>query len=126
MKVFEKLELMGFFEWLKEKGFNVGFTAMILDNQPIDSIERTGYNAIVFRWFREKYDLDGEATRYNLSHSVAKILGVDFKQTKYVYVPIINGEDFSELENMVYFLLKEEAELACLEKLIEIVESKTE
>ena len=79
-----------------------------------------------FRWFREKYNLDGEATRYNITHSTAKILGIDIAKIKHVYVPIINGEDFPELEDMLYFLLKEEAELACLDKLIEIAESKSE
>ena len=79
-----------------------------------------------FRWFREKYNLDGEATRYNITHSTAKILGINISKIKHVYVPIINGEDFPELEDMLYFLLKEEAELACLDKLLEIVESKSE
>lgn len=79
-----------------------------------------------FRWFRNMYDLDGEATRYNISRSEAKILNIDIKQTKHVYVPIINGVDLPELEYMTYFLLKEKTQLVCLEKLIEIVESKSE
>ena len=55
MKIYNELESLGFFEWLKEKGFGSGFTSIILDTQPIDSIERSGYNAIAFRFFREKY-----------------------------------------------------------------------
>jgi hypothetical protein len=79
-----------------------------------------------FRWFREKHSLDGESCRYNLTHSEAKLLGINKTEISHVYIVIINGEDFPELDKMVYYISKEEAELACLEKLIEIVESKSE
>lgn len=61
--IFGKLESIGFFEWIKEKGFGVGFTAMLLDNQPIDSIERSGYSAIALKFFREKYNICGYVRR---------------------------------------------------------------
>jgi hypothetical protein len=77
-----------------------------------------------FRWFREKYDLDGETCRYNLSHSEAKFLGIDITKTKHRYLVVINGEDFPNLEDMTLFISREEAELACLRKLIEIVKGK--
>ena len=114
MKIFEKLESLGFFEWLKEKGFGIGFTAMILDNQPVDSIERTGYNAIAFRWFREKY--------FYLSYVCAP-----YKEHNDFYFRIrhigdvLNEGDLESCESQVYKSY-EEAELACLDKLIEIVE----
>jgi hypothetical protein len=60
MKIFRELESLGFFDWLKEKGFGIGFTSMLLDQQPYDSIERTGYNSIVLRWFREKLGIHSE------------------------------------------------------------------
>jgi len=78
-----------------------------------------------FRWFREKHGLDGESCRYNLTHSEAKLLGINKTEVSHVYIVIINGEDFPELDKMVYYTSKEEAERACLEKLIEIVESKS-
>jgi len=77
-----------------------------------------------FAWFREKYDLEGESCRYNLTHSESKLLGINKTEVSHVYIVIINGEDFPELDKMVYYTSKEEAELACLEKLIEIVEQK--
>jgi hypothetical protein len=77
-----------------------------------------------FRWFREKHNLDGETCRYNLTHSEAKILGLNKKEVPHFYIVIINGEDFPELDKMVYYASKEEAELACLKELIEIVEQK--
>lgn len=80
----------------------------------------------VFRFFREKYDLDGETCRYNLSHSEAKILGINLKEIKFKYLAVINGEDFPELNDMLLYDSREEAELACLDKLLEIVESKSE
>lgn len=109
MKTFEKLESLGFFEWLKVKGFGVGFTPMILDNQPINSIERTGYNAIAFRWFREKYGYWSyvkEVTKGTCRFYIEKF---DEK--------FFNSDIIDTLG---------EAELACLDKLIEIVESKSE
>lgn len=75
-----------------------------------------------FRWFREKHNLDGETCRYNLTHSEAKILGLNKTEVSHIYIAIINGEDFPELDKMVYYTSKEEAELACITKLIEIVE----
>jgi hypothetical protein len=75
-----------------------------------------------FRWFREKHNLDGETCRYNLTHSEAKILGLNKTEVSHVYIAIINGEDFPELDKMVYYTSKEEAELACLTKLIELLE----
>lgn len=78
-----------------------------------------------FRWFREKYRLDGESTRYNLNNRESKILGVD---VKYIYLTMINGvardwEDI-ELKDATYYTTYEEAELACLRKLIKIVNQK--
>ena len=74
-----------------------------------------------FRWFREKYGLDGESTRYNLNNRESKILGVD---VKYIYLTMINGvardwEDI-ELKDATYYTTYEEAELACLRQLIKI------
>jgi hypothetical protein len=60
-----------------------------------------------FRWFREKYDLHGSVRKRNKN-------GV-------IYFEQIFDEDV--LQNGP-FSIYEEAELACLDKLIEIVESK--
>jgi len=59
-----------------------------------------------FRWFREKHDLYTNVTRYK-----------DESEDKFLYY-IDNGDIEEEFSNY------EEADLACLEKLIEIVEEK--
>lgn len=74
----------------------------------------------VFRWLRENHDLDGETNRYSPSYGEAKIFGVDL-----IYLAVINGEVFfPELEGMTLFYSREEAEIACLEKMIETLEQK--
>ncbi len=76
-----------------------------------------------FRWFREKKNLDGEVVRYNLLNIEKKILGLE---VKYIYLTAINGValDWEDLELTLstYYLVREEAELACLRQLIKIVE----
>ncbi len=78
-----------------------------------------------FRWFREKKKLDGEVVRYNLLNIEKKILGLE---VKYIYLTAINGValDWEDLELTLstYYLVREEAELACLRKLIEIVKQR--
>ena len=113
MKIYNELESLGFFEWLKEKGFGSGFTAMILDAQPFDSIERSGYNAIAFRWFREKY---------NLIPNVESIYTDETRTEIKFWFWIGNHKEYSDDE--VFYDTYEEAELECLVKLIEIVKNK--
>lgn len=113
MKIYDELESLGFFEWLKEKGFGSGFTPIILNSQPFDSIERSGYNAIAFRWFREKY---------NLHSTIALISNSDTERRYMVMIDYIYPHkaimEFEEYETY------EEAQLECLKKLIEIVKTK--
>jgi len=68
-----------------------------------------------FRWFREKYDKYG-VVNIDLSNNLKDKIFVYMVEDKLGYII-----DRSEEHNTY-----EEAELACLEKLIEIVESKTE
>ena len=109
MEIFKKLESLGFFEWLKEKGFGSGFTAMILDAQPFDSIERGGYNAIAFRWFREKHWLYPSVISHDVDNHIFTITGEKLYESD------------DEQDNFETF---EEAELECLKKLIQIVKNK--
>jgi len=109
MKIYNELESLGFFEWLKEKGFGSGFTPIILDAQPIDSVERSGYNAIAFRWFREKYKIFScIMTEYSYGGNISTYH--------------INGLHQSNISKG-NFKTYEEAELECLIKLISIVKS---
>jgi hypothetical protein len=73
-----------------------------------------------FRWFREKYDLNGfvgylpNAKKWYSSY-------LDIKWSGREYMKVMETEDRG-----IRFETYEEAELACLKKLIEIVELKKE
>ena len=105
MKTFEKLESLGFFDWLAET-HNLRDTDMkaeYLDNLPLDDIHRTVVNSMAFRWFREKHGLHCAVNTHTSStNQLTYICSLEFGKK----------------------LTYEEAELACLEKLLEIVESK--
>ena len=65
-----------------------------------------------FRWFREKYDL----------HAYVDSMRLTTGETAYDYViTITDGEESDDGKNWRTY---EEAELACLKKLIEIVKNK--
>jgi hypothetical protein len=103
MKTFEKLESLRFFDWLSES-HNIRDTDMkpeYLDELPLNDIHRTVANSMAFRWFREKYDLNY----------------VIVKAESWFFT--INGCNTQEGFNTY-----EEAELACLRKLIEIHKSQ--
>jgi len=81
-----------------------------------------------FRWFREEYNLRGSIMDFiddeigiEWDYEIAKI-GTDLDENGH-YKPLV---DYSIDDEDRKFNTYEEAELACLEKLIEIVESKSE
>ena len=76
----------------------------------------------VFRWFREKYVLLGfiEPANGYEDKSLFAFYICDDEQN------IINDEHSYSKDSSLHFKTYEEAELACLDKLIEIIESKSE
>lgn len=113
MKTFEKLESLGFFDWLSES-HNIRDTDMkpeYLDELPLNDIHRTVANSMAFRWFRKKY---------NLVHRIDR----DGGWWVCVILNLYDEEDQGTIEIYLencYPNSYEEAELACLIKLIEIV-----
>lgn len=104
MKIFKELELLGFFEWLAEM-HNLRDTDMkheYLDELPLNDIHLTVGNSMAFRWFRDKYP--------DFDFGVAKIHN---GTNNYHYHINLKWEFFEGTY--------EEAETACLTKLIEIV-----
>ena len=116
---------------LKELGFNEPCILLYrgLDTQPVcqmgyefkteknsDYNDETNYWLTVptysqaFRWFREKYD-------YN--HSIV-FTKHPFGTDEYQYMILLEDDEYVEINFKTY----EEAELACLEKLIEITKTK--
>lgn len=117
MKIYNELESLGFFEWL-DKTHDLRDTDMkpeYLDKLPLNDIHRTVCNSMAFRWFRDKKLSDMCICRYQ-SRDDGGI---------YYYYHITH--DFGVEETKHYkegFFSYEEAELACLRKLIEIVKNK--
>jgi len=110
---YKELEVLGFFEWLSEthKLKDTDMNPEYLDGLALNSIHRTVCNATAFRWFREKYDLD----------SFIKPSTIETKKVYDYYIWFTNEKDerdlFIGMNNQYSY---EEAELACLNKLIEI------
>ena len=96
MKIFKELNKIGFKHYTEN-------TIEELDNLPLDSEERIMEQSLVFLWFRKKYDLYVNVTRYN-----------DVDEDKFLYY--IDSGDIEE-----GFSKCEEAELAAIVKLIKIV-----
>jgi hypothetical protein len=116
MKIFKELKKLGYIHYSAT-------TIEELDDLPLNSAERVSEQALVLRWFREKYNLYCEIKVEDY---------VKLGEQKYYW--IIFGT-YKSLEgnpwircikdsNGVMSNTYEEAELACLIKLIEIVKNK--
>lgn len=115
MKIYNELESLGFFEWLSETHdlADTDMKAEYLDKLPLNDIHRTVCNSMAFRWFREKYDL----------YYLIKVFKDDDGELIFDYVILEDSSDTESYDDEPYTTY-EEAELACLIKLIEIVKKK--
>jgi len=109
MKLFKELKKLGYIHYSAT-------TIEELDDLPLNSAERISEQALVLRWFREKYELD--------SYINPSLLG-----TKKVYdfhIWFINKEGERDLFiGMNNEYTYEEAEIECLLKLIEQINNQT-
>ena len=117
-KVFEQLEELGLFKWLDEEhnlANNRNITPEYMGKLPITDIHRTVMNACVFRWLLEKHNLYAiiipTVTMAWTFKTMTVVQGM-------VEVPPYNHVDAYDYSS------REEAEQACLEKLIELVKNK--
>ena len=99
MKIFKELNKIGFKHYTEN-------TIEELDNLPLDSEERIMEQSLVFLWFRKKY---------NLSSTIIHRVNIDDGGVCYDW--LIIGQDVKYRHFDTY----EEAELAAIVKLIEIV-----
>jgi hypothetical protein len=115
-----ELKHLGFDEPCFGYYHNLGSTQLVVSKRDLRADNNDGIEYCLaplyqqaFRWFREKYDLYGEAklTSVNLPNES------DFAW----YAYDVSGNDW---EDNVFQETYEEAELACLQKLIEIVKNK--
>lgn len=97
MKIFKELKKLGYKHYAE-------CTIEELDDLPLNSEERIMEQALVLRWFREKYSIKVEPLMYIGDKTTYRIHNGDY--------------------NTPMFHIPEEAELECLKKLIEIVKNK--
>lgn len=114
MEIFKKLESLGFFDWLSESHNlrDTDMTPEYLDELPLNDIHRTVCNSMAFRWFREK----------GFICHVTNDLSNNLQDEVYVYV-MTKGYG-SLIDRSEEYSTYEEAELACLIKLIELCLNK--
>jgi len=120
MKIFKELELLGFFEWLAEM-HNLRDTDMkpeYLDELPLNDIHLTVGNSMAFRWFRDKHGLMHIINPYYFTAEINYLNKrvVDTKYGDFIPHDHLVNEEGEEIKYSSY----EEAETACLIKLIEI------
>ncbi len=101
MKIFKELKKLGYKHYTEH-------TIEELDNLPLNSEERIMEQALVLRWFREKYKLRSTIIPYWIGDT---------------YMTVIEGKMIGDIKPKQYKTY-EEAELACLKKLIEIVKNR--
>jgi len=107
MKIFKELKKLGYKHYTEH-------TVEELDNLPLESKERIMEQALVLRWFREKYKLVNYIEYY--AEWNFEIFRIDDK--------IAEVQDDVNVDYTFKGGTYEEAELECLKKLIEIVKNK--
>ena len=100
MKIFKELNKLGYKHYTEH-------SVEELDNLPLGSEERIMEQALVLKWFREKYELFCWIEKFHVNET---------------YIFQIPPANFTKIQG--HYITYEEAELACLRKLIEIVKNK--
>jgi len=107
MKIFKELSKIGYKHYTE-------YTVEELDDLPLNFEERTIEQALVLRWFRKKHDLEGvieQANDYTW-----------YKFSIYQKSNFYTSEGWKVLKSKgLEYITYEETELACLIKLITIV-----
>jgi hypothetical protein len=115
MKIFKELKKLGYIHYSDT-------TIEELDDLPLNSDERISEQALVLRWFREKYKLNSEV---NYLPNVEKYGIITSDMAGMKPKDLSKKENFERgkkvTNNFVKYDTYEEAELACLTKLIDIV-----
>ena len=109
MKIFKELKKLGYIHYSAT-------TIEELDDLPLNSAERISEQALVLRWFREKYNLFCEI-------QIDRTTAPKFCFNIFQYEHFGNYEEIRIGEWYLY-RTQEEAEIECLKELIEIVKRK--
>lgn len=105
MELFKELSELGYKHYTEN-------TVEELDSLQLSSEERIMEQALVFRWFREKYGLEGVVQRSE-----------DFVWYKWK-ISQYNEDSKKYVADWYEYEAYEEAELACLRKMIEVVKKE--
>jgi hypothetical protein len=101
MKIFKELKKLGYIHYSAA-------TIEELDDLPLNSAERVSEQALVLKWFREIHGLYSTIRPFN--------------KGEYSFFTIVSEEeDFTSGSKQMSY---EEAESACIDKLIELVKEK--
>jgi hypothetical protein len=103
MKIFKELKKLGYIHYSAT-------TIEELDDLPLNSAERVSEQALVLRWFREK-------------HKIFSCIMTEYSYGGNISAYHINGLHQSNISKGDFYTY-EEAELACLIKLIELTKNK--
>jgi len=114
MKIFKELNKLGYKHYTE-------YTVEELDDLPLESKERIMEQALVLRWFREKYNI--VHTVY--SNASGYIWELHYNQER-GGTHICDSGESGDCEMSGMFTIYEKAELECLKKLIEICSNKKE
>ena len=121
MRIYNELEVLGFFDYLHKvhEITDSDMNAENFDSYPINHICKTLANCLAFRWFREQHDWQAtiEATSDQHSHK----LGYNYWIWNYKTGEEHHTMPISRPSGDWIFETYEEAELACIIKLIELV-----
>lgn len=118
------LKQIEIFKELKELGY-IPYSATVieeLDDLPLNSAERISEQALVLRWFRYEHLLEGlilPQLKSMLSPTPAYFIAVIFYKDE-KWEEKFNSSNDKDEKNFLHYGTYEEAELACLVKLIEI------
>jgi hypothetical protein len=115
MNVYKELETMGFFDYLYKvhKLQDSAMNPEYLDEYPMSHIHKTVVNCLVFRWFREKYDID---------ISINTIYSKYNENTSKKYRVVIDNK--TVFTNVGFYDTYEEAQKECILDLISIIKNQ--
>ena len=125
MKIYNELESLGFFKWLSEihNLKDIDMKPEYLDELSLNDIHRTVCNSMAFKWFREKQLLEGlilPQEKSLLSPLPLYFIAVESYRDN-IWVELFNS---TEESNRLHYETYEQAESACIDKLISILKEK--
>jgi hypothetical protein len=103
----------GFYDDIDKQFYQIHSQASIINN--VKNISKSPLKSQVFKWFRDEYKIEAVVACY-----YSKILGISYEERQYHCHIVRDGITTKGPKFKTY----EEAESACIDKLIELVKEK--